>query len=215
MTIQAINGVFRALKQDETVAGVTFSSVFVFTFKGNTKMSVMNKMSAKVGNKNSMPTKKKTINEVDSVPMAFTACAKERFRENFPSGETSRMMGCPDTCSVAAPAPINNTANKITGNENPTTGSSAPIRKNTNPVSNIFFFPTRDCMIPNGIDNTPNIIIPENETKEAMNGDTLNVFSTTETNCPDASPNPMHKNAKKMGTAEKLFFLFIDNTIVY
>src|ERR1022692_1051904 len=48
----------------------------------------------------------------DSDPMAFTNCASERFRAYFPGSDTSRMMGLPETCRMAAPAPTSSTVRR-------------------------------------------------------------------------------------------------------
>ena len=149
------------------------------------------------------------IKEVESVPMAFNDCAKESILEYWPSSATSRINGLPDTCRIVAPAPINSTANKIIGKLKARIGSTAPARNRTNPMVSIFFLPILDCHTPVGTDKTPNMIMPDRETNDAVNGDTLNAFSTTETNCPAASPNPMARKTKNTEIRDNCFFILI------
>ena len=150
-----------------------------------------------------------SISDVDSVPMAFSDCANDSMLEYLPSGETSRMRGLPDTCRMVAPAPMRSTAKSIIGKLNAMTGSMAPNRNSISPMTSIFFLPIFDCHTPVGTDSTPNIIIPENDTKEAMRGVMLNAFSTTETSCPAASPKPIARKTKNTDTSERDFFINI------
>ena len=149
------------------------------------------------------------ISDVESVPMAFSDCAKESILENLPSSATSRINGLPETCRMVAPAPISSTANRIIGKLKAKIGSNAPTRKSTNPMVSIFFLPILDCHTPVGTDKTPNMIIPDRETNDAVNGVTLKAFSTTETNCPAASPKPMAKNTKNTEIRDNCFFIFL------
>ena len=128
--------------------------------------------------------------------------------EYLPSGDTSRIRGLPDTCRIVAPAPINNTAKRMTGKLKARIGNIAPNKKSINPIVNIFFFPIRDWVTPIGTDNTPNMIIPENDTKEAVSGVILNAVSTIDTNWPAASPKPMARKTKKTEIRDSCFFIF-------
>ena len=83
------------------------------------------------------------ISGPESEPIALTNCASDRFREYFPSSETSRISGFPATCNVVAPAPNSRTVSKNTGNvEKPATaGMSRPASMMHNPRIRTNFLP--------------------------------------------------------------------------
>ena len=141
--------------------------------------------------------------------MAFSDWAKESILEYLPSGDTSRISGLPDTCRMVAPAPISNTANRMMGKLKAMMGRIAPNRNRISPMVSIFFLPVFDCQTPVGTDSTPNIIIPEKETNEAIKGEMLKAFSTTDTSWPAASPKPIARNTKNTATRERFFFILL------
>ena len=149
------------------------------------------------------------ISDVESVPMAFSDCAKESMLEYLPSSETSRISGLPETCRIVAPAPISSTANRIIGKLKARMGSTAPARKRIRPMVSIFFLPILDCHTPVGTDSTPNMIMPERETSDAVKGVTLKAFSTTETSWPAASPKPIAKKTKNTEIRDSCFFIIL------
>jgi len=97
----------------------------------------------------------------ESDPMALANWPSDRLREYLPSADTSRMMGLPATCRMAAPAPTSNTVSRNRPKEwRPKMAFSTPSSATSNPIISTNFFPRLSWNTPTGTDSSPNMLNP-------------------------------------------------------
>src|SRR5467141_1885242 len=145
------------------------------------------------------------ISGPDSEPMAFTNCARERFREYFPSPETSRMSGLPATCSIVAPAPSSSIVSRNAGKaEKPATvGMSNPTNMTHSPSMSTCLLPLRFWYKFIGTERIPNMMKPVKAISWAPKFERWKSWRARLTKGPTASPKPMTRNARKTGAARQ------------